>query len=109
MKRQITSTRIRLTSNGTVGRQTSEFTENVVQRLRRQISHVQSDGTVVRIEFLKGQQASWCELRGIRTIMLDASHTATEQLGQLEDILKEISDSTDASDSAPESTMTRAA
>ena len=109
MKREITSTRIRLSSNRATDRRRNETSENVVQRLRRRIAESQSDGTVVRVEILQDHQANWFELRGIRTILLDASQTAAEQLGQLEDILVEISDAAHSSPSNPKSSVPRAA
>tara|TARA_R110002049_G_scaffold4601_5_gene32578 strand:+ start:800325 stop:800609 length:285 start_codon:yes stop_codon:yes gene_type:complete len=65
--------------------------KNVVERLRDRIVDIQSRGLVVRTEWLDGEQASWCEIRGVRTIMLDASQPAAEQLIQLDEILTEIS------------------
>ena len=84
VKREITSTRVSVKTSR------DSLDENVVQRLRRRIAAVQSGGTVVRTEWLDGQQASWCEIRGVRTIMLDASQAAADQLGQLDEILTEI-------------------
>ena len=84
MKREITSTRISIKTS------TDPAGENVLQRLRRRIEAVQSGGTVVRTEWLDGQQASWFEIRGVRTIMLDASQPAADQLCQLDEIMNEI-------------------
>ena len=82
VKREITTARIRLAPMGS--------DENVVERLRRRIAEVRSTGTVVRTDWLDGQQPSWCDLRGTRTIILDATQPAAEQLSQLEEILTEI-------------------
>ena len=84
MKREFTAARISIDGQGDFHR------ENVVERLRRRIRDVRISGTVVRTDWLDGQQASWCELRGIRTIILDATQPASDQLSQLEEILHEI-------------------
>jgi len=84
VKRAIHQARIRLESGSL------EQEEHVVERLRRRLQEARAQGNVVRTEWLDGQQPSWCELRGVRTIILDASQTATDQLRQLEEILGEI-------------------
>ena len=87
VKRYVTAERITLGASG--GRPTLD--RNVVQRLRDRIAEVQSAGIMVRTEWLGEERAAWCELRGVCTILLDASQPAEEQLGQLEDILCDIS------------------
>jgi hypothetical protein len=85
VKREIHSTRISIAENG------NYHGENVVERLRRRIGDLRTSGMVVRTDWLDDQQASWCELRGVRTIILDAAQPAADQLSQLEEILQEIS------------------
>ena len=89
MKREITSGRIRLPSDRSCDHLASED-ENVVQRLHRRIAETEATGVVVRTEWLDGQEPSWLELRGVRTIVLDATQTATDQLEQLDQIIAEI-------------------
>ncbi len=61
--------------------------ENVVQRLRRRIQDAQRLGFRVRTEWLDDQQASWCEIGGVKTLFVNLSQTAAEQLQQLEESL----------------------
>ena len=67
-----------------------EQPHNVVQRLQRRIHQTRTIGYEIRLDLFEGQQTGWCELRGIKTIFLDASQTAGEQLSQLEEILDDI-------------------
>ena len=61
--------------------------ENVVQRLRRRLREAQQMGFEVRREWLEDQQASWCEIGGKRTLFVDLSQTAAEQLRQIDESL----------------------
>lgn len=91
MKREISASRVRISTHA------FEQGENVVERLHQRIKDIRDAGTIVRTDWLDGQSSSWCELRGIRTIILDASQSAAEQLGQLEEIIQEISQITSPS------------
>ncbi len=61
--------------------------ENVVQRLRRRIRDAKKMGFRVRSDWLSEQQASWCEIGGVKTLFIDLSQTAAEQLRQLDESL----------------------
>ena len=112
MKREITSARIRIAASTDSRRENKDSRrenkgsrrenkgsrrenkgsrrENVVERLQRRIAAVQLAGIDVRAECLDGEQASWCEVRGDRMIVLDATQPAGDQLDQLDQILAEI-------------------
>ena len=60
---------------------------HVVDRLRNRILQLRKTGITVRNDWLDGEQPAWCEIRGVTTVILDASATAAEQLCQLEEIV----------------------
>lgn len=61
---------------------------NIVERLRSRMGDARRLGFRVRSEWLDGQQASWCEIAGVRTLFVDLSQPAAEQLATLEDTLE---------------------
>ena len=68
--------------------------ENVVERLQRYIAECKKLGFDVRSECLDGGQPSWCVIGGRKTIFIDLSQTAAEQLRGLDEILWEYHQST---------------
>ncbi len=62
--------------------------ENVVTRLRRRIREAKAMGFKVRSEWLDDEQATWCEVGGVKTLFVDLSQTAAEQLRQLDETLE---------------------
>ena len=61
--------------------------ENVVQRLRRRTEDARRLGLEVRMEYLDGQAATWCQIGERRIVFIDLSQSATEQLEQLNETL----------------------
>ncbi len=78
------------------GMQTSD--ENVVVRLRRKIRQAKQQGFRVRSEYLEDQQATWCEIGGVKTLFIDLSQTADQQLLQLEESLASFAQQHSSSD-----------
>ena len=62
--------------------------DNILKRLKSRLDQARADGFKIRMEFLDGEQASWCVIGGIPTIFVDQSQTAAEQLRQLDEILE---------------------
>ncbi len=60
---------------------------NVVQRLKNELQKARSLGFKVRMELLDGEQPSWCVIGGVPTLFVDISHSAAEQLRQVDEIL----------------------
>ena len=75
---------------------------NVVQRLAERIAQAKRIGFQVRSELLDGAPATWCVLGSQKVIFLDLSHSASEQLLQLNEVLESyrLETSLEASDSA---------
>lgn len=67
------------------------MSDNVVQRLKHQLGRAREMGFDVRMEMLPDQQATWCEIDGVRTLFVDLSQTAQEQLKQVEETLENYS------------------
>lgn len=65
----------------------SEIKSNVVERLKAKLNEARRQGFKVRMEFLDGEQASWCVIGGDPTLFVDQSQTAAEQLRQLDETL----------------------
>lgn len=61
--------------------------ENIVTRLRTRIRDAKRQGFRVRTEILDEEQASWCVIGDVKTIFIDLSQTAAEQLSQLNETL----------------------
>ncbi|MGV3485870.1 MAG: hypothetical protein ACO1RT_15740 [Planctomycetaceae bacterium] len=61
---------------------------NIVQRLRRRIAEVRSLGFQIRQEFLQGHPSSWCEIGGKKTIFLDSSQPAADQIAALDEAIR---------------------
>ena len=61
--------------------------QNVVDRLKQRIGDAKRAGFRVRMEYLDDQQASWCVIGGVKTIFIDLSQSAAEQLCQLDESL----------------------
>ena len=61
--------------------------ENIVQRLHRRKREAKAMGFRIRMEVLDDEQASWCEIGGVKTIFINLSQTAAEQLHQLDESL----------------------
>ena len=70
----------------------SPSAENIVQRLRRRTREAKAMGFRIRTEWLDDQQASWCEIGGVKTLFIDLSQSASEQLQQLEESLASFAD-----------------
>lgn len=62
--------------------------ENVVERLRRRIGEARAAGLVVRQEVLGPHQPAWCELAGRKTVFLDSTQPARDQLAVLDQLLE---------------------
>lgn len=60
---------------------------HVVARLRTRLLEARQMGFHIRQEFLDGQPAAWCEIGGRKTVFLDSSQTAIEQLASLEEMI----------------------
>jgi len=60
---------------------------NIVQRLQKRIAEVKRMGFRVRTELLDGPAATWCFLGQQKVIFLDLSHSASEQLLQLDEAI----------------------
>ncbi|QDT09077.1 hypothetical protein [Planctomycetes bacterium K23_9] len=58
---------------------------NVVERLNQRIAEVKQMGFRVRTELLDGPAANWCLLGRQKVVFLDLSHSASEQLLQLDE------------------------
>lgn len=76
--------------------------QNVVERLRERIRDAKGMGIRIRSEWLDDQQATWCEIGGVKTIFIDLSQTATEQLEQLEESLASLASECQAAESPPQ-------
>ncbi len=61
--------------------------ENVVTRLKQRLGEARAMGFKIRMEPLESEQATWCEIAGVRTLFVDLSQTAAEQLQQVEETL----------------------
>ena|GEM_PF-2067951 len=61
---------------------------HVVARLAKRIREARAMGFQIRQEFLGGHPGSWCEIAGRKTVFLDASHSAVEQLSTLEEAIQ---------------------
>lgn len=64
--------------------------ENIVERLRRRMAEAKRMGFRIRTEWLDGQQATWCEVGGVKTIFVDLTQSTAEQLQQLDETLEEF-------------------
>jgi hypothetical protein len=53
-------------------------------------------GFKVRMEVLEDEQATWCEIAGVKTLFVDLSQTAAEQLQQIEESLSALAAQTAA-------------
>ena len=62
---------------------------NVVERLRHKIEYARALGFQVRCEWLDGKEADWCEIAGKRFLFVDEGLTASEQLDQIDQVLKQ--------------------
>lgn len=62
-------------------------TENVVVRLKLRIREVRAMGFHVRQEMLGGHRPNCCEIAGRKTLFLDASQSAREQLASIDEAL----------------------
>jgi hypothetical protein len=83
---------------------------NVIERLQQRIRDAKGMGFRIRSEWLDDQQATWCEIGGVKTIFIDRSQTAAEQLEQLEESLASLASECDESEHiASESPPQRAA
>jgi hypothetical protein len=76
--------------------------QNVIERLRQRIRDAKGMGIRIRSEWLDDQQATWCEIGGVKTIFIDLSQSATEQLEQLEESLASLASDCRAADSPPQ-------
>ena len=76
--------------------------QNVIERLQQRIRDAKGMGIRIRHEWLDDQQATWCEIGGVRTIFIDLSQTATEQLEQLEESLASLASDCKAAESPPQ-------
>ncbi len=63
--------------------------KNVVERLRNRVREAKQAGFRVRMEYLEDETATWCVIGGVKTIFIDLSQSAAEQLGQWVDELLE--------------------
>jgi hypothetical protein len=61
--------------------------ENVVVRLKIRIREVRAMGFHVRQELLGGHRSNCCEIAGRKTMFLDASQSAREQLASIDEAL----------------------
>lgn len=61
--------------------------ENIVVRLKLRIREVRAMGFHVRQELLGGHQPNCCEIAGRKTLFLDASQSAREQLASIDEAL----------------------
>ncbi|TWU40752.1 hypothetical protein [Novipirellula artificiosorum] len=75
--------------------------ENVIERLKRRTNDARTLGFQVRTEYLDGEQATWCMIGKQKTIFMDLSQTAAEQLRQLDESLAEYRSSLAASEKRP--------
>lgn len=64
--------------------------KNVVERLRNRVREAKQAGFRVRMEYLEDETATWCVIGGVKTIFIDLSQTAAEQLGQLNESMSQI-------------------
>ena len=76
--------------------------QNVIERLRERIRDTKGIGIRIRSEWLEDQQATWCEIGGVKTIFIDLSQTAAEQLEQLEESLASLASDCKAAESPPQ-------
>ncbi|MGB7344353.1 MAG: hypothetical protein WBD20_09075 [Pirellulaceae bacterium] len=72
---------------------------NIVERLKTRIAEVKRMGFRVRTELLDGPAATWCILGGQKVIFLDLSHSANEQLLQLNEAIESYTAETTQPDS----------
>ncbi len=61
--------------------------ENIVERLRSRIGQARVAGFVVRQEVLGPHQPAWCEIAGRKTLFLDSTQSAREQLAVVDEVL----------------------
>ncbi len=61
--------------------------ENVVVRLKLRIRELRAMGFHVRQEMLGGHRPNCCEIAGRKTLFLDASQSAREQLASIDEAL----------------------
>jgi len=61
---------------------------HIVDRLAKRIHEARAMGFQVRQEFLGGQQGNWCEIAGRKTVFLDSSNSAVDQLSTLEEAIR---------------------
>ena len=66
--------------------------ENVVVRLKLRIREVRAMGFHVRQELLSGHRPNCCEIAGRKTLFLDASQSAREQLASIDEALASYSE-----------------
>lgn len=64
--------------------------ENIVSRLKRRIGEARKIGFHVRVEPMEDGQSGWCQIGAKKTLFLDASRTAAEQLVQLDEALADF-------------------
>ncbi len=57
---------------------------HIVARLRNRVLQARAMGFQVRHEFLNGQSGTWCEIGGRKTVFVDSSQPAAEQLAALD-------------------------
>jgi hypothetical protein len=71
--------------------ESSSFTgQNVVERLEQAVLRARSLGFHVRFEFLDGQDATWCEVNGKKSLFIDCALPTAEQLTGLNRALNEF-------------------
>lgn len=64
--------------------------ENIVAYLKRRIGEARKLGFHVRVEPMEEGQSGWCQIGAKKILFLDASRTAAEQLGQLDEALADF-------------------
>ena len=61
---------------------------HIVARLRRRLAEVRAMGFQIRQEVLEGKPGTWCEIAGRKTVFIDASQPAIEQLAALNEAVR---------------------
>ncbi len=72
--------------------------DNVVIRLRRRLEEAKVAGFKVRFELLNDEQAGWCQIGSSKFLIVNSSHTAAEQLAEVEVTLRDFAASAVRSD-----------
>ncbi|TWT82191.1 hypothetical protein CA13_36520 [Planctomycetes bacterium CA13] len=83
--------------------------ENVVERLKRRSAEAKKLGFHLRTELLDGEQATWCMIGMKKTIFIDLSQTAAEQLRTLDEILADFRNEAKKSQPARQKSPSQAA